>query len=144
VTKLSLSVFVFSFTFVLAAMVRVGNSVPYLISVVAGYGSLVSVGVFLYLIDHVGKLLRPSGVFKSVTSQAHRVIDEVYPRRLTDSPDGTMGASLVLDKKPARIVPSTTAGVVLAFDQEGLVALGTRHGCVIELMRQVGNFVAPG
>src|SRR5204863_5162229 len=26
----------------------------------------------------------------------------------------------------------------------GLVALGTRHQCLIELMPQVGNFVAPG
>ena len=33
---------------------------------------------------------------------------------------------------------------MLAFDVSGLVALGTRHDCVIELAPQVGNFVAPG
>jgi uncharacterized membrane protein len=33
---------------------------------------------------------------------------------------------------------------VLAFDVPGLVALGSRHDCVIELITQVGNFVAPG
>jgi uncharacterized membrane protein len=45
---------------------------------------------------------------------------------------------------PARTVGSSKAGVVLAFDVRGLVALGARHDCVIELAPQVGNFVAPG
>jgi uncharacterized membrane protein len=144
VTKLTLAAFVFSFTFVLAAMVRIGNSVPLLVTVVAAYGSIASVGVFLYLIDHVGKMLRPSGVFKSVASEAHRVIEAVYPRRMSDPQDRATESADPWDKATAHTVPSPSGGVVLAFDQQGLVALGSRHGCVIELMRQVGNFVAPG
>jgi uncharacterized membrane protein len=144
VTKLTLAVFVFSFTFVLAAMIRIGDSVPLLVTQVAGYGCLASVGVFLYLIDHVGKMLRPSGAFKSVASQAHRVIDTVYPRRLSDAKETLAMTAEGLDKKPPRTVRSTAAGVVLAFDVQGLVALGTRHNCVIELAPQVGDFVAPG
>ena len=46
--------------------------------------------------------------------------------------------------KPSSIVTSPSAGVVLAFDVEGVVALGTRHDCVVELVPQVGDFVAPG
>jgi hypothetical protein len=61
VTKLTLAVFVFSFTFVLAALLRIGSFVPLLITEVAVTGCAVSLGVFLYLIDHVGKMLRPSG-----------------------------------------------------------------------------------
>jgi uncharacterized membrane protein len=34
--------------------------------------------------------------------------------------------------------------VLLAFDLQGLVRLGTRYDCVIELVPQVGDFVAPG
>ena len=34
--------------------------------------------------------------------------------------------------------------MVLAFDVQGLVALGVRHNCLIELVPQVGTFVAPG
>jgi len=49
-----------------------------------------------------------------------------------------------LDGKPARTVPSKSVGVVLAFDVQGLVALAIRHDCVIELVPQVGSFVAPG
>jgi uncharacterized membrane protein len=34
--------------------------------------------------------------------------------------------------------------VLLAFDTEGLVALGQKAGCVVELVPQVGDFVAAG
>ena len=80
VTKFALAIFVFTFTFVLAALIRIGSTVPFLVTYVATYSCVGSVGVFLYLIDHVGKTLRPSGVFASVAAKAHRVIDDVYPR----------------------------------------------------------------
>jgi uncharacterized membrane protein len=144
VTKVSLAIFVFSFTFVLAALVRIGHSVPLLVTYTAAYSCVASLGVFLYLIDHVGKMLRPSGVFASVASQAHRVIQEVYPRRLTDPQADAASPAQGAIREPSRSIPSRRVGVVLAFDVEGLVTLGTRHDCVIELVPQVGEFVAPG
>jgi len=33
---------------------------------------------------------------------------------------------------------------VLAFDLRGILELGVRHDCLVELVPQVGNFVAPG
>lgn len=144
VIKFSMSVFVFSFTFALAAMVQITATVPVLVSHVAAYGCVASIGVFLYLIDHVGKQLRPSGVFESVAREAHAVIDNVYPRRLSD-PEATATFPVEqLNGEPVRTVVSTAGGVVLAFDVKGLVALGNRHDCVIELAPQVGDFVAPG
>jgi len=143
VTKLTLAVFVFTFTFALSAMVRIGSTVPLLVTQIAAYGCAASIGVFLFMIDHVGKMLRPSGVFKSVAAEGHRVIDKVYPRRLTDPRDTMLKLPDGLDGKP-RTVTSTTGGVVLAFDEKGLVALAKRHDCVIEMVPQVGSFVAPG
>ena len=61
VTKFSLAAFVFAFTFTLAALVRIEDFVPLVTSDVAAYGCVASLGVFLYLIDHMGKALRPSG-----------------------------------------------------------------------------------
>ena len=55
-TKASLVVFVFTFTFTLAVLIRVADSVPPLTARLAAYSCLASLGVFLYLIDHVGKL----------------------------------------------------------------------------------------
>ena len=55
VLKLSLSLFVFVFTFDLAVVVRIEDFVPRPSAFLAGYSSVASIGVFLYMIDKVGK-----------------------------------------------------------------------------------------
>jgi len=64
-TKFSLTVFVFAFTFSLAVLVRIGTFVPPLTGRMAAYSCAACLGVFLYLIDHVGKALRPSGALRA-------------------------------------------------------------------------------
>lgn len=144
IVKLTLAVFVFTFTFSLAALLRIDAKVPLLITEVAAYCCLISIGLFLYLIDHIGRLLRPSGVFESVAYQAHQVIERVYPRRLTDVGASIIEPREVADKAPAAMVASKKGGVVLAFDEAGLVALAVQCDGVIELVPQVGDFIAPG
>ena len=142
VTKLTLAVFVFTFTFVLSAMTRIGTAVPLLLTQVAAYSCAASIGVFLYLIDHVGKMLRPSGALHAVAAQAHQVIDDVYPHPLSDSPAPLTEPVRLMDQNSARTIACPKDGVVLAFDVQGLVALGERYDCLIELVPQVGNFMA--
>ncbi|MBV8605921.1 MAG: DUF2254 domain-containing protein [Singulisphaera sp.] len=142
VTKFSLAAFVFAFTFTLAALVRIEDSVPLVTSSVAAYGCVASLGVFLYLIDHMGKALRPSGAARSVASLGRRVIESVYPRRLAESPDTSPDSADVPGGEPSDTITSPTDGVVLAFDVRGLVSLAERADCVIELVPQVGDFVA--
>ena len=143
VIKLALAVFIFFFTVAVSAVVRIDSTVPLLVTQFAAYGCVASIGVFLYLIDHVGKRLRPSGAFALVAGEAHRVIEGVYPRRLSDAREVVREAPGVPDDRPIRVVPSRSSGIVLAFDVPGLVALGSRHDCVIEMAPQVGQFVAP-
>jgi uncharacterized membrane protein len=144
VMKLTLSMFVFTFTFSIAALVRIGSSVPRLTAEVAAYSSVVCIGLFLYLIDRVGKMLRPSGALQSVAAQAHQVIENVYPRRLRNAGTGTSQFVDLSGKTPESKVVSNHEGVVLAFDLQGIVDLAVRHDCVIELVPQVGSFVGPG
>ncbi|MFO0970246.1 MAG: DUF2254 domain-containing protein [Gemmataceae bacterium] len=143
ITKLTLSVFVFTFAFSVSALIRIGTTVPPLTAEIAAYSAAACLGLFVFLIDHVGKLLRPSGALGSVAKQAHQVIDSVYPRRLKDSP-APSAESTIVRAGPPRTFPSLRSGVVLAFDVRGLVALGARYDCLIELGPQVGAFVAPG
>jgi uncharacterized membrane protein len=142
VTKFSLAAFVFAFTFTLAALVRIEDFVPLVTSDVAAYGCVASLGVFLYLIDHMGKALRPSGAARSVASLGRGVIESVYPRRLAESPDTSPDSADVPRGEPSCTITSPTDGVVLAFDVQGLVSLAERADCVIELVPQVGDFVA--
>jgi uncharacterized membrane protein len=142
VTKLTLSMFVFTFAFSMAALIRIRASVYMLTAELAAYSSALCLGMFLFLIDRVSKILRPSFAMQSVAAAAHQVIKGVYPRRLGEAPETTVES--VKMSAPARTMPNPKAGVVLAYDVHGLVALATRHDCIIELVPQVGNFVAPG
>jgi uncharacterized membrane protein len=143
VTKWTLAYFVFTFTFVLSGLVRIDAAVPFLITNLAAYLCVASVAAFLILVDHVGKMLRPTGVFSNIASRAHRVIDIVYPQRFGGGkPSGPRADTVTVG--PARTVNSLKGGVVLAFDAAGLAALGSAHDSLIELVPQVGDFVAPG
>lgn len=145
ITKHSLTFFVVTFTFTLSALVRIGSTVPTVSAYLAAYACLASLGVFVYLIDHVGKALRPSGALWAAASLGRDVIEHVYPRRVKDRHGGL--ASEVderLSMQPYRTVVSHKDGVVLAFDVSGLVSLAEQHNCVVELVPQVGDFVANG
>ncbi len=140
VTKISLTVFVFVFTFTLGALVRVTDVVPVLTAELAGYSCLASLGLFLYLIDHVGQALRPSGALWAAARFGRTVIEGVYPRPYqgrTANPPAAAG-------EPADAIASPVGGVVLAVNLRGLAALARRTDCVIELVPQVGDFVAVG
>jgi uncharacterized membrane protein len=145
VIKFALTLLVFTFTFTLGALLRVTSSVPLLTAHAAAYACLVNLAVFFYLIDRLGKGLRPSGALRAVGWLGREVIESVYPNQLGESQNKIAGNGVhVLAGKPAATIPSPWDGVVLAFDQAGLLALAERAGCVIEMVPQVGDFVAAG
>ena len=144
VTRFSLTLFAFTFTLTLVVLLRIHSSVPALTAYVSAYLCLISLGVFLFLIDHVGKSLRPSGALRAVASLGHKEIQSVYPRRLAGQQDSARGSVNKPSGEPAATVPSPEDGVFLAFDLKGLVALAREADCVLELVPQVGNFVAVG
>jgi uncharacterized membrane protein len=144
ITKAALNVFVFTFTLALAVLIRVTASVPALTTHIAAYSCLASLVFFLYLIDHVGKALRPSGALWAVASHGRAVIENVYPRHLAKLPGTPVTPVAAPDGEPTCTVLSRADGVVLAFDISGLVSLAEREDCVIELVPEVGDFVAIG
>jgi uncharacterized membrane protein len=144
ILKFSLTVFVFAFTFTLAALGRIDDKVNQLSLWVAVYGSVACIGVFLYMIDKVGKSLRPVAILTAIGNEGQKVIEQVYPRRIAGTQDTPTNVALAPPGAPARVVLSGRTGVVLAFDVGGLVALARRAGCLIEFVPQVGDFVASG
>jgi uncharacterized membrane protein len=144
VTRFSLTAFVFAFTFSLASLVRITTFVPLVTSQVAAYSCLASLVVFLFLIDHVGKALRPSGALRSVALVGRAVIENVYPRSLTESREPQADTGDFPRGEPTCTITSPGGGVVLAFDVDGLASLARTADCLIEMVPQVGDFVAPG
>jgi uncharacterized membrane protein len=145
ITKFALTLLVFVFTFSLSALIRITSTVPLLTTHVAAYSCVVCLAVFFFLIDHLGRALRPSGALRAVAWLGRRVIESVYPKRLVDLKAGTAPETAwVPDGEPTAIIYNPTDGVVLAFDERGLLNLARRTECLIEMVPQVGDHVAAG
>lgn len=144
VLKFALAIFVFSFIYTLAVLSRIDDAVPQVSMWLATGSSVVCIGVFLFMIDHVGKALRPVSILTAVGTAGQKVIREVYPQAIGGEPEAPMGATREFGGKPVRTLGSRETGVVLAFDAAGLAALARRAGCVIEFVPQVGAFVTEG
>lgn len=144
IRKLCVSAFVFTFTFSVGALVRIESTVPYLTSYVAAYGFLLNLALFLYFIDGVGKTLRPGSALQAVGIAGREVIKSVYPSRLKRDQVSNSKPIEILKKDPRRLIINEVDGVVLAFDRKGLVSLAEYSNCLIELVPEVGDFVAAG
>jgi len=144
VLKFSLTFFVFAFTYTLSALSRIEDSVPQISLWVAVYSSVICIGLFVYMIDHTGKSLRPVSVLTLVGNQGQKVIREVYPRPVAGTEDTPTNVALLHQGDVSRTVASGRTGAVLAFDVTGLVELARRADCLIELIPQVGDFVTRG
>ncbi len=141
--KFSLAAFVFTFTFSMAVLIRIENSVPWLMGYAAAYGFLFTLALFLYFIDGMGKTLRPSTALRAVAMAGRHVIRNVYPTPF-DNEQPPPKVVKRLAGIPRRIVLNHEDGVVLAFDLKGLVSRAERWNCVIELVPEVGDFIAAG
>ena len=72
------------------------------------------------------------------------MICSIYPTKLTDQASTQKPAESICARHPSRSIEHQGGpGVVLAFDDVGLLRLAQQANCVIELVPQVGDFVAP-
>lgn len=152
-TRFSLSVFGFSFAFTFGVAVRTRESVPLLSVMIATYSNILSLIVFFYLIDHLGRSLRPVGALRKIARFGDDVLKEIYPQRLLesvsqgrgperDTPTVQAAIELLLAHMAMVEVTGSKEGTLQAFDVRGLVALAVRRDCVIELVPQAGHFVS--
>lgn len=108
VTKFSLTLLVFAFTFSLGALIRIKSTVPLLTAHGSAYGGVVCMAVFFFLIDHLGKSLRPSGALRAVAWLGRQVIESVYPYRLSEFKAGTASeAAPAPDGEPTAVIASS-------------------------------------
>jgi len=143
--KMVLASFVFTYTYAAAVLGRIEDTVPQLPMFLAVAFSLVSIGAFLYLIDHSARSLRPVAVAERIAAEGQRVIERVYPRGLGEAGEVSREPADVPAGPPSRsILHDGISGVVVAMDIKGLAAAAERGGCSIKLVPQVGEFVAGG
>jgi uncharacterized membrane protein len=142
--KVSVGVFAFTYAFTLSALGRVeGQSVPQLLVFVAILSNLISIAFFFWFVQQVGTSLRPVTVLQRLWETGRVVIDSVYPRSLDAVKSSHSPTELEALPAPSRIIEHIgNSGTFLAFSIQELVAAAQRAECVIELLPQVGDFVA--
>jgi len=106
-----------------------------------GILGLVSVVVFMFLIDYAARLLRPVSIIGRIAQQGFNVIDGVYPRPIPSSPV-TLQASEKLGPFARTVSHHGSSAIVIAVNLNALVAEARRSDAVIELVPRVGDFVA--
>ena len=141
-TNHAVALFVFTFTFTLGALLRIKGAVPLLTAYVAVCSCLASLLVFFYLVERLCYVLRPSGALGWAARLGREAITQVYPRRLSECSGTTPEPAPSQTGAPRCTIHNRREGVVLAFDMNGLVTLAQRADCLIEMVPQVGDFVA--
>jgi len=141
--KFAFAVFVFTFTFSVATLVRIEQTVPLVTGYLAAYGFLLNLALFIFFTDTMGKTLRPSYALRLVGLEGREIIRSVYPSPLKPDSKAPEPVRSLRNGEP-RVVSNTEDGAVLAFDKAGLVSSAARANCIIELVPQVGDFIAAG
>ena len=141
VVRYTVGLFMFTFVFVLTVQNRLDEKVHQLPLCVAACLALACFAAFLYLIDYAARLLRPISILTHVASAGLGVIESAYPLAGLDSKLSKVVRSTL--PPPDRIAkPQGTSGIVLAVDIELLKAAAERTNGTIEIIPQVGDFVA--
>ncbi len=142
--KASLGLFVFTLIYSMGLVARgTEENIGQLLTAMVIVLTVISICVFLYVVEHVGKELRPVTVMADVASEGLRVIKAVYPillephTTLEEVPDDHA------QPPPARVVINNgDPGVVLGFDLRALLEAAVGGACRIEIIPQIGDYVA--
>ena len=143
VIKYSVGLNVFTLMFAVHGQNRTETVVFELSTLVAGLLGIACLASFLYFIDHAARLLRPVNIVALVSDQGLEVIRHVYPREGVESDPVGAASQHVLHGAAARVLNHAgRSQIVLAVQFDELVAEAARVDGVIELVPQVGDFVA--
>jgi uncharacterized membrane protein len=143
--KVSLGIFTFTYMFSVSALGRLENPVPELVVLLTIIFSAISIVVFLYFVDTMGKLLRPISICEGLAEEGTKVIEAIYPVMLSKEKH-TEPKSLVSEWGIAActINHEAKSGIIMAFDADGLAKIAARKDLMIKMIPQVGDFVTNG
>lgn len=141
VVRYTVGLFIFTFLFTLGVQNRLEMKVSQLPLFVATLLALLCFAAFLYLIDYAARLLRPISILTRVGNDGLDVIESVYP-------DLYLGPGVPPNQRhklgrPDRVISHRgNSGIILAANIEVLTGAAEAAKGVIELVPQVGDFVA--
>ncbi len=141
--KWVLGVFTFCYTYTIAVSGRVEEPAPQLPVAFAISCNLACLALFFWFAQDLGASLRPISVLQGVAEEGRAVVEAVYPEPF-DPAEGPPGRASPQDGEAPVIEHTGRSGVVLAFAPGDIVALAGRADAVVELVPQVGDYLARG
>jgi uncharacterized membrane protein len=98
---------------------------------------------FIFLVHHVAQSIRAVSIIEAVAAETRQSIADNYPPGAVDLvdvdavtvPTGRAAPVLTLDRSP---------GALIGIDEDDLVAIADRHGCVLELLPTIGDYLPTG
>jgi|SoiMethySBSTD1v2_1073268.scaffolds.fasta_scaffold03473_10 uncharacterized membrane protein len=136
----SVGLFAYALLLSIGVKSRVDTVPRFLVSLV-GILALASVIVFMFLIDHAARLLRPVNIVWRLAKQGLVVIDDVYPDALPTAARATQ-AREQHGATQRTIVHDGGSAIVIAVNLRAIVAEATRADTMIEIVPHVGDFVS--
>jgi uncharacterized membrane protein len=141
--KATIGLIVLTFTLSIGVLGRSEQAVLQLSTVVCILLSLVTIAMFLYMIDYSLKALRPVSVIGRVATSGRKVIHDVYPDALDAKRD--VRRSVLTTRPPApdrTLYHAETSAVLRAADFRWLSDTAQAVQGLIELVPRVGTFIA--
>jgi uncharacterized membrane protein len=141
--KWVLSFFTFAYTYTIAASGRIEDTAPQLPVAFAIVCNLASLAIFFWYAQWLGSSMRPIAVLEAVAGEGRAVVESVYPDPF-DPAEKQPGWTPALGADVVAVEHTGRSGVVLEYDFDDLFALAERAETVIEVVSQVGDYVARG
>jgi uncharacterized membrane protein len=141
--KCVIFVFTFSYIYTIAVAGRIDDTtpqVPVAFAILCNFACLV---VFFWFAQRLGGSLRPIAVLQNVADEGHTVLQNVYPDPF-DPAEKQPGWSSAAEADVVVVEHDRNSGIVLSFDELDLVAIAQSADAEIEMVPQVGDFVARG
>ena len=136
----SVAVFVYALASAVAVKSR-AETIPHSFVSLAGIVGLSSVVVFLFLIDHAARLLRPVSIVGRIAQQGLKVFDDVYPNPIRGS-SVPMRAVENLGPPDRTLSHPGSSAIVIAVNLRALVAEAKKADVIIKVAPRMGDFVA--
>jgi len=136
-SQVAIGLFVATFAHATLAMREVDTArgqVPGLAIIVAFVLVVVSIGVLVIYVDHIGKSLRVSSLIELVGQATRTTLDERYPDRIDDACTTSQRGR----------VRAPHSGVISHIDEAALVAAAAEADVVLELHVALGAFAPAG
>lgn len=149
-----LGTFLATFLFSLLTLRRVREinnegDVPYVSVTVALALTILSIGVLIYFIHHVSRMMQSSNLIAAVSRDIHEAIQKIFPKRVgaerPEEPEhvhqSRVPENLEAESRP---VPARKNGYLQAIEKDALLKTATQRQVLVRLCFRPGDYIVKG